>query len=359
MTQAAAKQAAGVMQGAILPGNSTVEFREFPIPQPRHGQVLVKIKASAICGSDIRAIYRGHIGEGAERYIAGLIAGHEPCGDIAAVGPGCQALKVGDRVSVYHISGCGVCDDCRDGYQISCTSTARAAYGWQRHGGHAPWMLADERDCIPMPASMTYVDGALCACGVGTAWESLTRIGVNGGDALLVTGLGPVGMGVAMLGRALGANKVIGVEVSPVRRKLALDLGLVDEALEADDKAVARIKDLTRGRGCEASVDCSGSSAGRLVALRGTRQWGRCAYVGEGGKVEFAVSEMLIHQQITLFGSWVTSLKHMSELFERLDRWGVHPEKLVTTRLPLSEAARGYQMSDRGEAGKVCFVLDD
>ncbi|WP_198956346.1 zinc-binding dehydrogenase [Archangium sp. Cb G35] len=358
MAQAAARQREEVMRGVILPGNRTVEFKEFPVPQPQHGQVLVKIMASAICGSDIRAIYRAHIGEGAERYIPGMIAGHEPCGQIAAVGPGCQALKVGDRVSVYHISGCGVCDDCRHGYQISCTSPVRAAYGWQRHGGHAPWMLADERDCIPLPASLSYVDGAMCACGVGTAWESLTRIGVNGGDALLVTGLGPVGMGVAMLGKALGANKVIGTEMSPVRRKLAMDLGLVDEALDVDDRTLSRIKDLTRGRGCEASIDCSGTAGGRLLALQATRQWGRCAFVGEGGKIEFDVSPLLIHPQITLFGSWVTSLRHMSDLLDRLDRWGLHPEKICTTRLPLSEAARGYKMADQGEAAKVCFVFD-
>ncbi|XXF75203.1 zinc-binding dehydrogenase [Myxococcaceae bacterium GXIMD 01537] len=342
----------------LLPGNRKVEFTEIPIPQPQHGEVLVEIKASAICGSDIRAIYRGHIGEGAERYSPGMIAGHEPCGKVAKVGPGCKALKVGDRVSVYHISGCGVCDDCRSGYQISCTSASRAAYGWQRHGGHAQWMLADERDCIPLPDSLSYIDGALCACGVGTAWEALTRIGVSGIDSLLVTGLGPVGMGVAMLGKALGANKIIGTEMSPVRRKLATDLGLVDEALAVDDKVLARIKDLTRGRGCEASVDCSGTAAGRLLALQATRQWGRCAYVGEGGTVEFDVSPLLIHQQITLFGSWVTSLQHMRDLLERLDRWGLHPDKICTTRLPLSEAARGYEMADKGEAAKVCFVFD-
>lgn len=358
MAQGAASQPLEMMRGVILPGNSSVEFKDIPIPEPQHGQVLVKIRASAICGSDIRAIYRAHIGEGAERYTPGMIAGHEPCGDIAEVGPGCQALKVGDRVSVYHISGCGVCEDCRHGYQISCSSPARAAYGWQRHGGHAPYMLADERDCIPLPPSVTYIDGALVACGVGTAWEALTRIGVNGGDALLVTGLGPVGMGVAMLGRALGANKIIGMEPSPVRRKMALELGMVDEALDADDKALSRIKDLTRGKGCEASVDCSGSAPGRLLALKATRQWGRVAFVGEGGKVEFDVSPLLIHPQITLYGSWVTSLKHMGDLLERLDRWGVHPEKMCTTRLPLSEAARGYQMADKGEAAKVCFVFD-
>ncbi|MGC4113271.1 MAG: zinc-binding dehydrogenase [Myxococcales bacterium] len=346
-----------LMRAAILPGDSSVEFRDFPIPQPQHGQVLVKMMASAICGSDLRAIYRAHTGKGAEAYRPGTIAGHEPCGQVAAVGPGCQALRTGDRVVVYHISGCGVCDDCREGYQNSCSSPSRAAYGWQRHGGHAPWMVAEERDCIPLPASLSYVDGALCACGVGTAWEALTRMRVSGSDCLLVTGLGPVGLGAAMLGKALGASKVIGAELSAPRRRLALELGVVDEAVDAADQALARVKDLTAGRGCEASIDCSGAAAGRLLALQGTRRWGRCTFVGEGGTVEFDVSESLIHPQITLFGSWVNSLKHLSDLLDRLDRWKLHPDKICTTRLPLTEAPRAYKLADQGQSAKVCIVF--
>ena len=100
------------MQGVILPGNSTVEFREFDIPEPGPGQVLLKMKASTICGSDIRAIYREHLGKGPEAY-QGVICGHEPSGQIEKVGPGCKMVKEGDRVVLYHISGCGVCHDCR------------------------------------------------------------------------------------------------------------------------------------------------------------------------------------------------------------------------------------------------------
>src|SRR5210317_2132018 len=112
------------MTGVVLPGNSSIEFKEYDIPLPGHGQVLVKMKASTICGSDIRAIYREHLGKGPEAY-QGVIAGHEPCGQIEKVGPGCRRFKEGDRVVLYHISGCGCCHDCRTGYQISCSSPAR------------------------------------------------------------------------------------------------------------------------------------------------------------------------------------------------------------------------------------------
>ena len=127
----------GKMLGAMLPGDSTVKMKEFEIPKPGHGQVLVKTMASTICGSDIRAIYREHTGKGAEGYMDGMVAGHEPCGIIEEEGEGLVRFKKGDRVVVYHIHGCGVCHDCRMGYQISCSSPHRAAYGWQRNGGMA------------------------------------------------------------------------------------------------------------------------------------------------------------------------------------------------------------------------------
>ena len=94
------------MKGAYLPGNSTVELKEVPVPVPGHGEVLLRMKASTICGSDIRCIYHEHLGKGPEGY-QGVVAGHEPSGQIVQAGPGCRRFGVGDRVIVYHISGCG------------------------------------------------------------------------------------------------------------------------------------------------------------------------------------------------------------------------------------------------------------
>ncbi|WP_250847154.1 zinc-dependent alcohol dehydrogenase family protein [Aquisphaera insulae] len=349
---------AATMTGVVLPGDSTVKFREYEIPEPGHGQVLVKMKASSICGSDIRAIYREHLGKGPEGY-QGVIAGHEPCGQVVKAGPGCKRFGPGDRVVIYHISGCGVCDECQHGYMISCRDQSRAAYGWQRDGGHAPYLLAEENTCIRLPDSLSYIDGALCACGFGTAYEALRRMQVSGQDRLLITGMGPVGLAAAMLGRALGASTIIGTDLSDSRLGLAVDLGLVDLALKADDSALDRVLKQTGGHGCEASIDCSGAAPARLLALQGTRDWGRCAFVGEGGTVSFEVSKYLIHKQITLFGSWVTSLRHMEELVERLDRWKIHPDRTCTVRLPLSEAARAYELAADGQTGKVCIVHEE
>ena len=345
------------MRGVLLPGDRRVEIKEFPVPEPGHGQVLLKMKASSICGSDIRAIYREHLGHGPEAY-QNVIAGHEPCGQIVKLGPGCKRFREGDRVVVYHISGCGVCWDCRQGYMISCTSPLRAAYGWQRDGGHADYLLAEENTCIPLPDTLSYVDGALVACGFGTVYEALSRVRVAGQDRVLITGLGPVGMAAGLVAKAMGAYQVIGVDIAQPRLELARKVEAVDQVVVAGNRATEHIAELTDGLGCEVSIDCSGSPAGRLTALQGTRRWGRCAMVGEGNRVDFDVSQTIIHNQITIYGSWVTSLGHMEELVEKLVAWQLKPEVIVTHRFPLESAAEAYRIADEGQSGKVCLVMD-
>jgi threonine dehydrogenase-like Zn-dependent dehydrogenase len=346
------------MTGATLPGNSTVEMKEFDIPTPGHGQVLVRTMASTICGSDIRAIYREHTGKGAEGYQPGMVAGHEPCGIIEEEGPGLVRFKKGDRVIVYHIHGCGVCHDCRMGYQISCSSPHRAAYGWQRNGGMAPYMLCDERDLVLLPDELTYCDGAQVACGFGTVYEAIEKVGVSGNDAVLVVGLGPVGLATLMLCRALGANKLIGVEMSDERIELAKKLNLVDEVFKPGADTLAQIKAATGGKGVERAFDASAADAGRQLAIRATRQWGKIAFVGEGGTVSFNPSPDIIHDQKTIYGSWVTSLARMEDLVERLVRWGIHPEDLITHRFKLEDADKAYTLMASGHCGKVAVVFD-
>ncbi|MBN1305525.1 MAG: zinc-binding dehydrogenase [Anaerolineales bacterium] len=347
------------MTGAILPGNSTVELKQFEIPKPGHGEVLLRTKASTICGSDIRAIYREHLGKGPEGYQPGMIAGHEPSGQIVEVGPGCRRFNVGDRVIVYHISGCGVCNDCRRGYMISCTSEYRRAYGWQRDGGMAEYILAEEKDLVPLPDSLSYADGAQVACGFGTVYEGLEKIGISGNDVVLVTGLGPVGLATAMLVRALGAQKIIGTDIIPERLELAKKLELCDEIFVSGDDNVDQIRAITGGHGVERAIDCSANDKARLTCIQSTRKWGKICFLGEGGTVNFQPSPDIIHDQKTIYGSWVTSIWLMEELVERIVRWGIHPEKLITHRFPLEKAAEAYELMASGKCGKVAVVFDE
>jgi threonine dehydrogenase-like Zn-dependent dehydrogenase len=337
------------MKAAYLPGGRVVDLRDVPVPEPGHGELLLAMGASTICGSDLRAIYREHLGVGAEAY-QGVIGGHEPCGRVVAAGPG-TSFEPGERVVVYHIAGCGTCPDCMAGYDISCTSERRRAYGWQRDGGHAEFILADERSLVRLPDELTYLDGASVACSVGTAYEALCRLAVSGRDVLLVTGLGPVGLSAGLLGKAMGA-RVIGVDVADERKRLALDTGACDDVAGSAEE----VRALTGGHGCEKAVDCSGSPAGRVTAIDGTRRWGTVAFVGEGGRLDIDVSHQVIHRNLTLLGSWVTSRWRTAELLERLVRWRLHPEVLVTHQFPLERVAEAYAVADSGVAGKVAVT---
>jgi len=347
------------MLGAILPGNSTVELREFDVPAPGHGEVLIRMKSSTICGSDIRCIYHEHLGKGPEGYQPGMIAGHEPCGQIVETGPGCRRFKKDDRVIVYHISGCGLCNDCRRGYMISCTSEYRRAYGWQRDGGMAEYLLAEEKDLVSLPDELSYSDGAQVACGFGTVYEGLEKIGVSGNDAVLITGLGPLGLASAMLCKALGAHAIYGIEALDERLSIARGLGLFTEVLKVSEDNVERIRDLTSGRGVERSIDCSANSKARLTCIQAARKWGKIVFLGEGGTCEFQPSRDLIHDQKTLYGSWVTNIWRMEELVERLVRWKIRPETLITHRFGLKDVSRAYSLMASGKCGKVAVVFDE
>ena len=322
------------MRGVRLPGDGTTETRVYDVPEPSDGEVLVKVRASGICGSDIGYIYRGYkgyVGVDGPAY-RGVIAGHAPAGDIVSVGPGCRRFGVGDRVLLYHIVGCGRCPNCRSGYFINCSSAGRSSYGWQRDGGHAEYLLAAERTCIALPDELSYVDGALISCGFGTAHQGLLRIQVNGGDDLLVVGLGPVG------------------------QKWAMGLGFFDAVLAADDDVQSRLRDLTGGRGCSRVIECSGSTPGRSTAMAGAAEWGRVSLVGEGGRLETEVSDLLLHKQLTIFASWVTSLQDMERLAVDLVRWQLRPESIVSDRFGLDHADEAYLLAAGASAGKVVII---
>ncbi|HVC79776.1 MAG TPA: zinc-binding dehydrogenase [Chloroflexota bacterium] len=346
------------MKGVVLPGNRQLEFREFPVPEPGYGQVLVRMKASSLCGSDLRAIYRPvDQGSGPEAY-RGVIAGHEPCGIIEQVGSGVTRFHPGDRVVIYHIAGCGLCPDCQGGWQISCSSEQRAAYGWQRDGGHAEFLLAEERTLVALPDELSYLDGAMVACGLGTAYAACLRAAVSGRDTVLITGLGPVGLAAAMLCRAMGA-RVVGTDIMPERRALAEALKLTDLVVASDAGDLqARLREATRGHCFEVAIDCSGNADARRLCLELAREWGRVVYIGEGGTVSFAPSPLLIHKQLTLYGSWVCGVPQMIDLVEHLVRWDLHPDRLVTHRFTLDQARDAYELFDGGKTGKVAIVWE-
>ncbi|KAK9364774.1 chaperonin 10-like protein [Lipomyces kononenkoae] len=349
-----------IMRGVAIKGGRRLAIQDYAIPVPGSGQVLLKMQASGLCGSDLRAIYRPEKpkSEGAEGY-RGVIAGHEPCGQIVAIGPDVSPeWNVDDRVVVYHIHGCGTCRECRSGRYISCHSElGRQAYGWQRDGGHSDYILASASDLVRLLEPLSYIDGSVIACGLGTAYAATLRAQISGLDTVLITGMGPVGLGAALLAQKEGAV-VYGLEVDPSRRQAAEELG-INTLDGASPKVKENIKELTGGYGPSVVIDCSGHPSARLTGLEVARDWARIVFVGEGGSVTFDVSPLVIHKSLSIFGSWVCSISQMESLVENLVKWKLFPEKLVTHVFSVGEAEQAYTLFDSGKTGKVIIASEE
>lgn len=191
-------------------------------------------------------------------------------------------------------------------------------------------MLVDVQSLVRLPEPLTYLDGAIVACGLGTAYAACLRAQISGRDRVLITGLGPVGIGAALLVQKMGA-KVLGIEFDADRVAFARRLGIEclvcfkgEEAQnDGDVKAAISWAD---DEGVDVAIDCSGSASARLTCLKSARSWARIVFVGEGGRVDFDVSDVVIHKNLTIYGSWVCSIGQMEELVERLVWWNLHPE---------------------------------
>src|SRR5262244_1923654 len=272
------------MRGVVFLGNRKLELREFPDPTPGPGEVVLAIKASGMCGSDFHA-FRAAGNPAASLGLGGgggpVIAGHEPCGVVHAVGAGVDPGLVGQRVMNHHYKGCGRCKHCRGGWSQLCRKGI-TVYGVTGHGGHADFMKAPAFTCVPLPDALGFEEGAAVSCGTGTAYGALRRLDVSGRDTLAVFGQGPVGLSATLLGRALGA-RIIAVDISPERLALAKQFGADAVVNSRETDPVKAIKDLTRGEGAQTTMDCTGLPEPRVAAVKSAATWGRMCFVGEGG----------------------------------------------------------------------------
>ena len=339
------------MKGVVFLGNRRCAVREFPVPEPGHGEVLLRIMATGICGSDLH-VYRG------ER-VPGQIAGHEPCGIVEQAGPGVLRLRPGDRVSVHHHFGCGVCPSCVRGEVVACPDDRCA--GVAVPGSFAEHMVAPERNCVRLPDGVSFVDGAFMACVGATAYAALRRLGAVAHETLAVYGLGPVGLSCVLVAKAMGL-RVIGVDVIAERVKLARHCG-ADDALNAalaDPLPAVRAFSRIAGVGWVEGVDCvietSGSAAARASVIPSLRREGKAAIVGVGSN-EKVINPSDIHgRAATLIGSVVFPLGWSWDFARFLATSGLSFELAVTHRFPLGEAELALRTADEGRCGKVLFL---
>ncbi len=335
------------MRGVVFRGNRQVELQVFPDPIPGPGEAVVRVRAAGLCGSDLRP-YR-------DARPQSTISGHEPCGEVVALGPGVTAPEIGARVVVHHYSGCGTCKYCRIGYEQLCVHGHRT-YGFGTHGGNADYILVPARTLIPLPEPLSFEEGAAIACGTGTAYAALVKLDVSGRDIVAVYGQGPVGVSATLLARAMGA-RVLAVDVSPARLELARSLGADAVLNPLDGDPVQAVRELTYGEGADATLDCTGHAIARAQMIRSARVWGRACFVGEGGTVTLEPSPDVIHKHLTIYGSWTFSTVGLAECARFVVERQIPLRRLITHRYPLDQAAEAFEEFDAGATGKCVFVM--
>ncbi len=347
------------MRGVTFLGERKLRLAEFPDPVPGPRDVIVEIKASGMCGSDLK-FYRGAGGPaalGLGKLSGPVIAGHEPCGIVAAVGAHVseRAARVGARVMVHHYSGCGACPHCLTGWSQMCVEGS-IVYGVTGNGAHAPYMKVPAHTLVPMPEELSFATGAAISCGTGTAYQALRRMQLRGGQTIAIVGQGPVGLSATQLAAAMGA-RVIALDVSEQRLARAKDFGAEAVIGRGPEDPAAGIRELTHGLGADMALDTSGAAEGRLTAVRGTRAWGVACFVGEGGSVTLDVSPDMLRKQLTVIGSWTFSTVVQAECARFIVDRKVAVDRLFTHRWQLAQAEEAYRVFDTQTSGNGVFLM--
>jgi threonine dehydrogenase-like Zn-dependent dehydrogenase len=347
------------MKAVYFLGERKLAVREVPDPTPAPGEVILEIKASGMCGSDLK-FYRARGGADAlglaKRSDEPVIAGHEPCGIVAETGPGVSVrlARVGARVMNHHYSGCGCCHQCRSGWTQMCDAGA-TTFGVTGDGAHAKYMKVPADSLVALPDDLSFKAGAAISCGTGTAWGGLERLGLRGCETIAIFGQGPVGLSGTQLAAAMGA-RVIAVDIDEGRLTRAKEFGANVAINPKSTDVTAAIKDLTCGRGADCTMDCTGSAQARSAAIKSARKWGRVVFLGEGGDVTIDVSTDMLRKQLSVFGSWTFSKNGQADCARFISERKIDADKLFTHVWPLEQADEAYRLFDTQTTGKGVLI---
>jgi len=333
---------------ATITGQRQVDFVELPTPRPKADWVLVKVHASAVCTE-----YKSYL-SGRET----PVMGHEGVGEVVEIaqsGP----VKEGDRVVILPQYPCAKCDLCRAGDYVYCQDN----YNFKDFNGSisgsgtfAHYTLKPAWLLPTIPDEVSYAQATMAIDGIGASFGGFQAINVSSSDTVLVTGLGPVGLGAIVNARFRNA-RVIGVEPMPWRAQRAREMGAI-AVLDPTDNAdiLPQILDLTDGKGVDCAVDCSGQPKAERLCIDATRRRGRVAFVGESGEdLTIRVSPDMIRKGLTLVGSWLYNRADYTKVMQVIQQSPLI-DLLISHQMPMSRIQQAFETLAKGESGKI--VLD-
>ena len=341
------------MKGLVLLGEGDLELMDFPDPVPGPDEVVIRMKASGMCGTDLH-----HLNGPRRAPDNMIIEGHEPCGVVAEVGSAVRPTDatVGDRVMVHHYDGCRTCRYCRSGWTQLCATHKVIYGGFHDHGGHAHFMKVPAHTLIKMPDRLSFKAGAAIACGTGTAYGAIKRIDLAGDETVAIFGQGPVGLSATLLAKSFGAQ-VIALDIGAERLAMARDFGADYTINPADEDPVAAIQALTGGEGAQKSIECSANPDARRQSIECLRRYGTACMVGAYGDIAFGVNQ-IIQLQKTVVGSVTFSKNQMEDLARYVVERGIDLDRLFTHEFRLDQAQEAYDLFKERKIGKGVFVFD-
>jgi len=250
---------------------------------------------------------------------------------------------------------CGICSLCISGDYIHCENIVDPLKICDCEHGmatYAQYLIKSDKLLIPIPDDLSYDEASMACCGLGSTFGAVHNMHINDTDTVLITGLGPVGLGAIINCLARGA-KVIAVARNQYRKKLATDLG-AEIVLDLNDQDLhQKIKQVTQNKGASKAIECSGVDQYQKICIDGIMRKGVVSFVGESGELPIAISDQLIRKGLTLTGSWHWNLNLTVEILDTIKASKASIRKLITHIFPMDQLEKAFELQETGNCGKV------
>jgi L-iditol 2-dehydrogenase len=341
------------MKALLLTEYSKLEMADLPVPEPAAGEVLVRVEACGICGSDVHG-YDGSSG----RRIPPLVMGHEAAGTIDSVGAGAENWRRGDRVTFDSTIYCGKCEYCRKGLINLCSQ--REVLGvstpeFRRAGAFADYVVVPARVLYALPAAISFAEAAMIE-PLAVAVHAIAISEIPKRSSALVVGAGMIGLLVLQALREVGCAQIIVSDIDDSRLKLAAELGATSTINAKTSDAVAEVKKLTNGAGVDVALEAVGSTPTIGAAIESVKRGGTVTLIGNiAPKVEIPL-QAVVSRQLRLQGS-AGSAGEYPEAIELLVRGAVRVKPLITAIAPLEDGAGWFTRLHNREANLMKVVL--
>lgn len=328
-------------------GKDDIRIEEMPVPVPGTGEMVVRIRASGICGSDVLHWYRAGKGP--------LVLGHEIAGEVASVGDGVDSYKIGDRVTASHHVPCNTCHYCLNGHHTVCETLRRTNF---YPGGFAEFVrlpsINVDRGVYLLPDEISFEEATFVE-PLACVYRGQRICGTKTGLSILVLGSGPAGLLHIQLARVLGASLVVASDLNDGRLGAARRLGAHDTVHAADDVSRFFI-DRNKGRRADVVILTTGAERAIAQAFRAVDRGGTILFFAPsgGGSVPMPFNDLFWRNEITLTSSYAANYYEHITAMELLRQRKVNVSDMITHRLPLAETGKGFQLVESaGDALKV------